>query len=423
MAYAPYIEPVLPAQTGSILKIPYEPSRGMSVDTIPAYARIMDIDSSLIEIITEGTANKGIANYTLSKSLEIGQQYKIQISYDDLVYSYVGVFKYTTPGTLNLENEFYPLTIIYDLNEKDLTETAARYMFKIYDSSKELVESSGWISKNTYYPKYNLAIGDAEVFCYVETINGLEVPGSKEFSYPAQEEVKYIYDNVLGACRIKSGCYRAEESGAKFAPILNFKGPSIDYTLEQGVTYKYGNTEVTPDFEDMFLSDASGYCLPIKFDPKVSSFKTAILESRQETIGGQFPIFFRNTSTKYHTFPINGLITRLMRPNDLPEEIRTKTNSDSVKITDFSTSLTGRNIAAERKFKREVLDWLNNGEPKLFRSPTEGNFIVRLMDISLTPNDTLGRMLHSFSCTAYECEEYTGENLQKFIVEVPNANT
>jgi hypothetical protein len=34
-----------------------------------------------------------------------------------------------------------------------------------------------------------------------------------------------------------------------------------------------------------------------------------------------------------------------------------------------------------------VLNWLTDGQPKLFRSPGEGNFIVRLMNISLTPND------------------------------------
>ena len=57
---------------------------------------------------------------------------------------------------------------------------------------------------------------------------------------------------------------------------------------------------------------------------------------------------------------------------------------------------------AERIFKLEVLQWLNNGKPKLFRSPGEGNYLVRLMNVSLSPNDGLSRMLHTFSCTAYE---------------------
>ena len=49
-----------------------------------------------------------------------------------------------------------------------------------------------------------------------------------------------------------------------------------------------------------------------------------------------------------------------------------------------------------------MLEWLNNGKPKLFRSPTEGNYMVRLMNVSLSPNDTLSRTIHSFSATGYE---------------------
>jgi hypothetical protein len=62
----------------------------------------------------------------------------------------------------------------------------------------------------------------------------------------------------------------------------------------------------------------------------------------------------------------------------------------------------------------KVLEWLTNGQPKLFRSPGEGNFIVRLMNSSLTPNDTVGRMLHTFNCTAYEIAEFNYHNLGAF---------
>jgi hypothetical protein len=81
-------------------------------------------------------------------------------------------------------------------------------------------------------------------------------------------------------------------------------------------------------------------------------------------------------------------------------------------IPDAPTQLTANNYHKERDFKLEVLEWLTNGKPKLFRSPTEGNYIVRLMNTSLTPNDTLGRMLHTFSCTAYEIAECNIMNLQ-----------
>jgi len=47
----------------------------------------------------------------------------------------------------------------------------------------------------------------------------------------------------------------------------------------------------------------------------------------------------------------------------------------------------------------------------MFKSATEGNYLVRLLNVSLTPEDKLGRMLHSFSATAYEIEKLTYENL------------
>jgi hypothetical protein len=90
----------------------------------------------------------------------------------------------------------------------------------------------------------------------------------------------------------------------------------------------------------------------------------------------------------------------------------------------LDNQLTSYNIQREREFKLAALEWLNNGKPKLFRSPSEGNYIVRLMNISMTPNDTLGRMLHTFSCTAYEIAEHTFENLVSLeLMSVPESNT
>lgn len=68
-------------------------------------------------------------------------------------------------------------------------------------------------------------------------------------------------------------------------------------------------------------------------------------------------------------------------------------------------NFTGYNLFAERKFKLTVLDWLNNGELKLFKSPAEGNYVVRLMNNSLSPQDSLGRMIHTFTSTAYEAAD------------------
>lgn len=208
-----------------------------------------------------------------------------------------------------------------------------------------------------------------------------------------------------------------------------------DYSVSQGVSYIYAlqayNTQgiystkqktdcIEADFEDMFLSDGDRQ-LKIKFNPKVSSFKTTLLESKLDTLGGKYPFFFRNGNVEYKEFPISGLISMLMDENETfiqgiysIEKHRESTPADSTNYQNLQTSLTGDNFRKEREFKLEVLNWLTNGQPKLFRSPSEGSYIVRLMNTSLSPNDTLSRMLHTFSSTAYEMADFTFENLRKY---------
>ena len=266
-----------------------------------------------------------------------------------------------------------------------------------------------------------------------------------------------------------------------------------DFTVEQGVTYKYSIQQINSygmftsriisqpvyaDFEDMFLFDGRR-ALRIRFNPKVSSFKTTLQESKTDTIGSKYPYFFKNGNVAYKEFPISGLLSYFIDDAELfikdaalglePEKdgrgpswafgkqdniIKQKVHEDdkeypyvdyfgnNISYRDVDKSIkdrwallhpnfkyyqqyntwvskrkqdaearirtrnfTGYNLFAERKFKLTVLDWLNNGELKLFKSPAEGNYVVRLMNNSLSPQDALGRMIHTFTSTAYEAAD------------------
>jgi hypothetical protein len=177
--------------------------------------------------------------------------------------------------------------------------------------------------------------------------------------------------------------------------------------IVSGKTITYNN--LTAEFEDTFLSDPERQ-LCIRFNPKVSSFKNTILESKTDTLGGTYPHFFRNGSVKYKEIPLSGLISYLVDNEEL------FMSKKQLGIETPSINLTANNIAAERRFKLEVLEWLTNGQPKLFRSPTEGNYVVRLMNVSLSPDDKLGRMLHTFSATGYEVAELNNETLPNYVL-------
>ena len=195
--------------------------------------------------------------------------------------------------------------------------------------------------------------------------------------------------------------------------------PIYDFTIEQGVHYKYAlqqfsdngmvsekllSNEVMGDFEDLFLYDGEKQ-LKVKYNPKVTSFKNTRMEAKVDTIGSKYPFIFRNGNVEYKEMPISGLISYHMDNDELfMKQV----------MEPYDVNLTSENIVAERNFKLAVMEWLENGKPKLFRSPGEGNYIVRLLNNSLSPNDTLGRMLHTFSCTAYEIADYTYENLLEY---------
>ncbi len=201
--------------------------------------------------------------------------------------------------------------------------------------------------------------------------------------------------------------YLSKEENS-FDPIL-----IKDYNVEHGVEYQYALQQVnnyglyslkiispivTAKFEDMYLCDEERQ-LRIAFNPKVSSMKNNILESKQDTIGGKHPYIFRNGQVKYKEFSISGLISYLEDPTN-------EFKVDYGELNELkSTDLTHSNFSKERQFKLEVLDWLNNGKTKLLKTTTEGNYLVRLLNVSLQPTDGLGRMLHTFNTTAIEIED------------------
>ena len=201
----------------------------------------------------------------------------------------------------------------------------------------------------------------------------------------------------------------------------------VDGTIESGVTYKYalsrletvnGVTAVkswqesdkfTPYFEHLFLADENCQ-LCMRFNPQVSSVKYVVQETKQDTIGGKYPIFFKNGDLNYMEIPISGLVSYLMDEDNL------FCSKSSIGINDdnpATINLTEYNVAAERNFKLKVLNWLNNGKPKYLRSATEGNYIVRTLNNSMSPNTQVGRMLHTVTSTGDEVAENTVSNLIK----------
>ncbi len=252
----------------------------------------------------------------------------------------------------------------------------------------------------------------------------------KDFTVQQGYSYKYAvqaYTNSgLYSNRFECKYYTSEQDESADAKLRNLHNAETNVSYSSGWHYLNDGNGLPVDFEDAFLYDGKRQ-LRICFNPKVSSFKSTILETKVDTIGGKYPFIFRNGNVEYKEFPIAGLITMVSDENELfmqglkdKDPVRVKSqvggSKTQVPLDPQSTynQLSAENFRREREFKMEVLKWLTNGQPKLFRSPGEGNYIVRLMNTSLTPNDQLGRMLHNFQCTAYEMAPYDFLNLEKY---------
>ena len=353
------------------------------------------------------------------------------------------------------------------------TDTLKSYQIKLYDVNNQLLSDSGVTYSNAYSNinefnyTFEYAFNEGESYYFTfeyETANMYTESNTYEFMV-VQESADILNANLTATLDNINGCIilniKSKDGDDSFVGNITIRRASsesnftiwedvhtesfeenskldyawCDYTIKSGVYYKYiaqrrssvGNRGIAIHaegepfmmlFDDMYLTGGDGQ-LNIRFDPSVSSFKRTVSESRIDTIGSKYPYIKRNGYVEYRQFPIGGTITHLMDPSHLitsREEIfrdsldnYTEFNKDkNVRIDDFN------DWTYEREFREKVMDFLYANKVRLFRSATEGNILVKIMDINLTPNSTLGRRIYSFTATAYEVDAATIKNYDKY---------
>ena len=355
-------------------------------------------------------------------------------------------------GTLSFENE-------------EETEKLKSYQVKLYDENNNLLTDSGIQYTNTnsfsYGLNYNFVAGAAYKFTIeCTTMNLYSAIATYEFTTTTEEseildftfmaetdedngrviltiKKSNITDGFTGELVLRRTSNKTNFTIWEDLKTYTYEGATAiketfnDMTIESGVWYKYYlqkrsngvaastkyiKTPVMVIFDDMFLTTKDRQ-LKIKFNPTVSSFKRTIQESRTDTLGSQFPFVRRNGYANYAQFPIGGLISFQIDESELFTSLEELFGKHLYLYTDYNDDhkiTEANNIVYEKLFKDKVIEFLYSEQPKLFRSATEGNFIVKVMDASFSPNATLGRRIVSFTATAYEVAECNIDNFKKY---------
>lgn len=355
-------------------------------------------------------------------------------------------------GTLSFKNE-------------EETEKLKSYQIKLYDENNNLLTDSGIQYTNTnsfsYGLNYNFVAGAKYKFTIeCTTMNLYSAIATYEFTTSTEESEildftfiaeadedngrviltirkSNITDGFTGELVLRRTSNKTNFTIWEDLKTYKYKGATAiketfnDMTIESGVWYKYYlqkhsngvaastkyiRTPIMVIFDDMFLTTKDRQ-LKIKFNPTVSSFKRTIQESRTDTLGSQFPFIRRNGYANYAQFPIGGLISFQIDESELFTSLEELFGEHLYLYTDYNDDhriTEANNIVYEKLFKDKVIEFLYSEQPKLFRSATEGNFIVKIMDASFSPNATLGRRIVSFTATAYEVAECNINNFKKY---------
>lgn len=373
----------------------YLHSYQMRLREIKSDGKYVDLDSSKIIYLNENYLT-GEFSYLFNCEIENGKSYSLKIEYTT-INGYTDSFNIKCTGRIK-ENERTTLQI-YTIEN---------------DSEKYL---SG--RTNLFHEEENGRIAYLIHGQEKSTVNNIK----RYFIRRCDSK-----DNFKAWKDIKSIAIE----GAKENPVdLLF----YDYTVESGVWYKYSiqlmdthevrsPMNITPnpclrDFNYSFLLGQNEKQLSLKYNNTMSSFGITVNDSITQTIGGKYPFIARNGNMKYKTFPIEGLISFNMDDESLFADDKDLYLNQEVANLYKSRGQETYDYVRERIFREKVMEFLLNDKPKLFKSPTEGNVLVRITNVNFSPNQTLSRMIYSFSATATEIGEASQELLERYKIVNP----
>lgn len=193
------------------------------------------------------------------------------------------------------------------------------------------------------------------------------------------------------------------------------------------LTQLYRSDKFLTDFYDLFLVRGDRQ-IGIRFNYNVTSLKPNVSRTKFDTLGGKYPKFAENALLDYKQLSISGMISAqedgnqqflnkreyfgdqynayVFYNNYYPNR-HFSNEEDEESIERWKPIPEDYDYFWEREFREQLVEWLNDGYPKLYKSKTEGSLVVMLTDINLTPQASLSRRLWNFTATAYEVEDAT----------------
>jgi hypothetical protein len=277
-----------------------------------------------------------------------------------------------------------------------------------------------------------------------------------QFDSSQFNNTRYFYDYLVEPGML----YRYKFQGA------NTQNSASSVILTRGATTAENlQPQIIPDFTGSYLYGEGDIQVNFIYNGAINGFREVKKDAVIETIGGKYPFVVRNSNIGYKQFQFSAIITHVSDPtrslkgltysellskiqrdptNNFIKSAKAKNNFVDERYEDFilngsalfntsnpadyvTLSDNGRvkinrqtyinrsdNFIIEKQFRKKLMEWLYDGNPKVFKSDTEGLFLVKLTDISFEPVVETGRIIYTFSCTMTEIGPTDLDSLIKY---------
>lgn len=315
----------------------------------------------------------------------------------------------------NIEtNANYPLTIAY-MTEKGYYEEVANFSIKVEKKSKEIDNSFNNMSieakpiNNLGLIQVSLDLGiydsSTEHIGYItlyrsdysSNFTKLEILKVFPYRFISNKNNKIFFQDFLAV------------SGIPYKYFFDLSYIDTNSQIEYFSPQKETENSVVLLIEDIYLN-TKDVQVQLIYNAKINSIKHNIQTSITPTLGAKYPRVRRNGQQNYRTFQISGTIA--LDGNNTVGFNASKIKENLQNLDSYSI-----NSIMQRFLREEVFSFLLNDSVKLMRTLQEGNVLVQLSDINITPNATLSRNICDFTASATEIADATLESYHKYILQ------
>ena len=227
----------------------------------------------------------------------------------------------------------------------------------------------------------------------------------------------------------------------------SLKGATLhDYFIENGGYYRYalqpimadgskgsitGFYDVVTTLEGFWLLGQDDMQFSFIYDGKIDNISHIKPTAFIETIASQYPYAVRSTETDYRRFGFSGKLTyqqdtqRLLTSNTYTQAVSPQSTNPigfvELKYGDEMLLECQNDLAQmqegmvmQRIWRHKLIDWMKDGKPKILKSEAEGNMLVMIDDIQISPVHTVYGLVADFTCSMIEIGKVEEETLQRF---------